>query len=221
VAGNFGEALPDVPESPKMSKMAIGETPPIRGIVFDLDGTLIHQALDFEAIRREIGLPQGSPLLEALEQLLPAERDRAWAILDRHEVTAASAAELLPGVPEFLAWLDGCGVRRAVLTRNSRAAAGTALARCRLAGFDPIVSRDDAPFKPQPDGLLNICVAWNLRPAEVLMIGDYVYDIQVGRRAGTRTALLTHGRVWPFAGEADLEFDDFADGMDNLRNLLG
>jgi phosphoglycolate phosphatase-like HAD superfamily hydrolase len=42
---------------------------PIRGVVFDLDGTLVSQELDFEAIRREIGLPTGTPLLEALRQL--------------------------------------------------------------------------------------------------------------------------------------------------------
>jgi HAD superfamily hydrolase (TIGR01549 family) len=202
-----------------MSTMTIGEPGPIRGVVFDLDGTLIHQALDFEEIRLEIGLPPGTPLLEAMEQLPLPERDRAWAILDRHELSAATAAEVLPGVREFLAWLDERGMRRAVLTRNSRAAAGAALARCRLTGFNPVISRDDAPFKPQPDGLLNICVAWGLRPTAVMMIGDYLYDIQVGRRAGTRTALVTHGRIWPFAGQADLVFADFVEGMAKLGNI--
>jgi HAD superfamily hydrolase (TIGR01549 family) len=201
-----------------MSAMTIGETA-VRGVVFDMDGTLIHQRLDFEAIRREIGLPTGTPLLEALDQLPPAERDRAWEILDRHELTAAAESEILPGVAEFLAWLDGRGVRRAVLTRNSRAAAGAALARCRLTGFDPVMSRDDGPYKPQPDGLLHICTVWGLRPAEVLMVGDYLYDVQVGRRAGTRVALLTHGRVWPFAGEADVVFTDFAEGMGKLGGM--
>ncbi len=192
---------------------------PVRGVVFDLDGTLVRQALDFEAIRREIGLPAGTPLLEALDRLPPAEQDRAWAILDRHELAAAAEAEVLPGVPEFLAWVDGRGLRRAVLTRNSRAAAAASLARCGLADFDPVVSRDDAPYKPQPDGLLHICVAWGLRPVEVLMVGDYLYDVQVGRRAGTRVALVTHGRMLPFAGEADVVFADFAEGMGKLRGM--
>jgi len=61
----------------------------------------------------------------------------------------------------------------------------------------------DAPFKPQPEGLWRICKAWGVAPSEVLMLGDYVYDIQVGRNAGARTALLTHGREWPFAAEAE------------------
>jgi beta-phosphoglucomutase-like phosphatase (HAD superfamily) len=105
-----------------MCTMTISPVLPIRGVVFDLDGTLVRQNLDFEAIRREIGLPPGTPLLEALEQLPAAEQDRAWPVLDRHELAAASGAEVLPGVPEVLAWLDSRNVRRAVLTRNSRAA---------------------------------------------------------------------------------------------------
>jgi HAD superfamily hydrolase (TIGR01549 family) len=200
--------------------MTIGETCPVRGVVFDLDGTLIHQELDFEAIRREMGLPPATPLLEALEQLPPAERHPAWAILDRHELSAAALAAVLPGVPKFLAWLDGRGVRRGVLTRNSRVATTAALARCRLAGFDPIMSRDDGPYKPQPAGLLGICAAWGLRPAEVLMLGDWVYDIQVGQRAGTRTALLTRGRDLPFAGDANMVFADFAEGIEKLGEII-
>ncbi len=193
----------------------------IRGVVFDMDGTLVHQAIDFDAIRREIGLPTGTPLLEAMDRLPPPERAAAWAVLDRHEQTAAAAAEVLPGVREFLAWLDARQVRRAVLTRNSRSASAAVLARCGLSAFDPIVSRDDAPYKPQPQGLLQICNAWGLPPGEVLMLGDYLYDVQVGRRAGTRTALLTHGRDWPFAGEADLVFWDFAEGMAKLEGMAG
>src|SRR5207249_9755908 len=103
---------------------------------------------------------------------------------------------------------------------NSRSAAESVLRRCELdRHFDPIVSRDDAPYKPQPEGVWQICAAWGLAPAEVLMLGDYVYDIQVGRRAGTRTALITHGRDWPFAAEADLVFADFAEGMVKLEGM--
>ena len=193
------------------------EPPRIRGVVFDMDGTLVAQAIDFDAIRREIGLPLGTPLLEAMDRLPDADRAAAWAVLDRHEQAAVDAAEVLPGVLDFLAWLDARGIKRAVLTRNSRIVAEAVLGRCRLLMFDPIVTRDDGPFKPQPEGLWRICKAWGIAPAEVLMLGDYVYDIQVGRNAGARTALLTHGRDWPFASEADWAVATFAE----LVGLLG
>jgi phosphoglycolate phosphatase-like HAD superfamily hydrolase len=94
-----------------------------------------------------------------------------------------------------------------------------ALARCGLS-FDTVLAREDAPYKPNPQGLWQICAAWGLPPAEVLMVGDYLYDIQAGRRAGTRTALLTHGKTWPFADQADLAFASFEEIPDALRRWV-
>jgi HAD superfamily hydrolase (TIGR01509 family) len=191
----------------------------VRGVIFDLDGTLVVQELDFEAIRREIGLPTGTPLLEALEKLSGAEEAAAWAILGRHERTAALAATLNPGVADFLAWLDARAVPRGVLSRNSRAAVDLVLGRCGLR-FDPVVAREDAPYKPSPQGIWQICRAWQLAPEEVLMVGDYLYDLQAGRSAGARTALVTHGRAWPFAHQADLAFASFEAVPEVLREWI-
>jgi len=126
-----------------------------------------------------------------------ADRATAWAVLDRHEQTAAATADVLPGVLDFLAWLDTRGVRQAVLTRNSRRRRPRSCAGAALTTFDPIVTRDDAPFKPQPEGIWRICKTWGVAPGEVLMLGDYLYDVQVGRNAGARTALLTHAGIGP------------------------
>ncbi|MCX7700385.1 MAG: HAD family hydrolase [Gemmataceae bacterium] len=181
---------------------------PIRGVIFDMDGTLVSQELDFEAIRRDIGLPAGTPLLEAMAKMPPEQRAWAQAILDRHEQQAAEKARVFDGIPEFLHWLDRRQIRRGLLTRNSRRSVETVLKRVGL-WFDPIVAREDGPPKPNPDGIWTICRAWGFPPAEVLMIGDYIFDIDAGRRAGTKTALVTHGRDWPFAALADCCFPNF------------
>ncbi|MFL5341936.1 MAG: HAD family hydrolase [Gemmataceae bacterium] len=191
----------------------------LRGIVFDLDGTLVSQELDFDAIRRAIGLPTGTPLLEALAAMEIAERERAAVILDEHETSAAARAVLLPGVAELLQWLDARGLRRGLLSRNSRRSVEAVLARCGLR-FDPALGREDAPFKPNPHGLQQICAQWEAQPAEVLMVGDYLYDIQAGRAAGTRTALLTHGRDWPFAHLADWSVATLADLPGIIQHIV-
>jgi len=191
----------------------------VRGVVFDLDGTLVVEELDFDLMRREIGLPPGTPLLEAVEHLHGIRREAALAVLRRHELAAAATAVLNPGVAPFLAWLAERGVRRAVLSRNMREAVDRVLRRCGLA-FDLVLAREDAPYKPSPEGLWQICAAWGLAPAEVLMVGDYLYDLQAGRRAGTRTALVTHGRSLPFAHLADVAFASFEDVPDVLRQWV-
>ncbi len=202
-----------------MTSKAVSKSRPVRGVVFDLDGTLVVQELDFEAIRREIGLPSGTPLLEALETLSGPTKAFAWAIIQRHERAAALAAKPLPGVLAFLSWLETRLVRRGLLSRNSREAVELVLGRCGLS-FDPVVTREDAPYKPHPQGLWQICEAWQLAPEEVLMVGDYLYDLQVGQNAGVRTVLVTQGRAWPFAHQADIAFASFEDIPVMLREWI-
>src|SRR5579885_1879990 len=115
----------------------------VRGVVFDLDGTLVVQELDFEAMRREIGLPSGTPLLEAVERFHGPEREAALAVLRRHELAAAETAVLNPGVAPFLDGLARRGLCRAVLSRNMRVAVEKVLRRCGLC-FDLVLAREDA-----------------------------------------------------------------------------
>ncbi|HEX5270715.1 MAG TPA: HAD family hydrolase [Gemmataceae bacterium] len=200
-------------------RQAAHDAIPVRGVVFDLDGTLVVQELDFEAMRREIGLPTGTPLLEALERMGGPARAAAEDVLRRHELAAAETARLTPGVAAFLDHLAARGIRRAVLSRNMRVAVEKVLRRCGVS-VDLVLAREDAPYKPSPEGLWRICAAWGLAPAEVLMVGDYLYDLQAGRGAGTRTALVTHGRDLPFAALADVAFASFEDLPEQIRRWL-
>lgn len=162
----------------------------IRGAIFDLDGTLVDSALDFALMRREMELPDGLPLLEAIAELDVASAERCWEILAEHERRGVERATLLPGVREFLHSLGERGLRRAVFTRNSQRSALATLARFELE-FDAIACREDGPAKPDPTSIHQICQAWELSPRECVMIGDYRFDIEAGWRAGTHTVLYT------------------------------
>jgi HAD superfamily hydrolase (TIGR01509 family) len=161
----------------------------IRGAIFDLDGTLVDSGLDFDQMRREMNLAPGLPLLEAIEQLPAAHAERCWAILAEHELAGARRSTLYPGVREFVHALEMRGLRRAVFTRNSRVIARDTLARLEL-DFDPILGREDAAVKPNPEAIWKICETWRLRPSECFVIGDYRFDIEAGRRAGAHTVLF-------------------------------
>ena len=65
-----------------------------RAVLFDLDGTLAESRLDFDAIRAEIGLLPGLPILEQLAGVDPAERARAALLLDYDEAVTAAVAAL-------------------------------------------------------------------------------------------------------------------------------
>jgi len=186
---------------------------PIRGVIFDLDGTLVDSALDFELMRREMGLAGGLPLLEAIEHLPAPEAERCWAILAEHERRGAQRATLLVGISEFLAALGQLKVARAVFTRNSRESTRATLARFGL-DFDPIICREDGPVKPHPAAIWTICEKWAVHPRQCVVIGDYRFDVEAGRRAGAHTVLFTgSGTCSGLAGQlsADHTLASFAE----------
>ncbi|HSB70919.1 MAG TPA: HAD-IA family hydrolase [Candidatus Methylomirabilis sp.] len=163
--------------------------PPIGGILFDMDGVVVRQRLDFPAIKREIfGTTEGF-ILERMAELSPLERARAEAILERHETAAAMTAEPMDGILSFLHWMEARGLRRGIATRNSRKSVELVLGRLGLA-FDAVVTREDAPPKPAPDPVWLACDRMGLSPSDLLFVGDFEFDMLAGRRAGVCTVLL-------------------------------
>jgi len=176
--------------------------PRIEAVVFDMDGTLTKPFLDFDAIRADIGLPPRSPILEAMEHMNAVDRARADAVLLRHERAAAQVSELNDGALEVLAHVRAASLPVGLLTRNCHECVVLTCERHGLR-FDAVVAREHAPVKPAPDGVHLLARSFGVDPSRLLVVGDYVFDIRAGRGAGAITALLTLGKDWPFANEAD------------------
>ena len=192
---------------------------PLSGVIFDLDGTLVDSRLDFDAIRRDLGLPAGQPILEALA-LIPSgtEKDRCLAILRDHELKGADRATLMPGVANFLIELAQRGLKRGILTRNSRESTVLTLRRLGL-DFSVVMTRDEVPPKPDPTGLLEICRMWNVGTSEVVYVGDYLFDLLAGKNADVRTVLFAPDGLPDYAAEADYVLRHFSDAARLLVRL--
>ena len=185
----------------------------IEAVLFDFDGTLTQPgALDFAAIRQALDCPTGCPILEFIEGLpAPADRERAHALLDAHEMAAAAASVPAPGAEALLQWRAARRVPGGILTRNSRRAVDRALSNfigLKDDFFDVIITRD-SPARPKPsaDGVLLAASLLGVPAERVLVVGDYIFDIEAGRRAGSVTAHVG-GRNVPDrcdAAVADLE----------------
>ncbi len=186
------------------------EAPAPRAVIFDMDGTLTEPLLDFDAIRAEIGLPPGLPILEQLAAGDEALRARGEEIMRRHERDAIANATLADGCVELLACLDAASVPCAILTRNIREVVESFVSKFDLGaafahggGAPPVLhdesapliiaayTREDGPPKPAPDGVLHLCRTLGVAPADALVVGDFAFDIVAGRTAGCRTALVT------------------------------
>lgn len=174
-------------------------------ILFDMDGTLTRPRLDFDAIRREMGLPIGISILDGIAAVREHEPDRVpelEAILFRHEHEAALAAEPNEGAIEVVQDLVGRGLRCGIVTRNAAAHTRTTLDRLSMP-IEVAVAREHAPPKPAPDPVLLACEQLGLPANATWFVGDWRDDILAGEAAGcSATVLITNGRAPAFEHRA-------------------
>jgi hydrogenase expression/formation protein HypE len=170
---------------------------PINGILFDFDGTLTRPgSLNFEAIKKSMGCPSHYPILEYLETLTDLERSSAAAILEEMENEAALKSVPNEGAVDLLVWLMRESLPFGLVTRNSIQSVRIALASFKVvkqSDFAAIITRTDAPPKPDPKGLLLAAQRMHLEPHTLLFVGDYRFDVLAGTTAGMITVLLTNG----------------------------
>lgn len=174
-------------------------------VIFDLDGTITRPCLDFDIIRREIGLPVDprTPVLEAMEQMDATQRRRAEAILHHHEEQAAMSSELQEGACAVIDFLRCRSIPLGLLTRNSRYCADLVIQQHGLR-FDLIHTREDGPAKPSPEPVFTLCRGLSAEPLTSWLVGDYLFDIQSGNSAGLTTVLMIGDKQPPeYAAQAD------------------
>lgn len=81
--------------------------------------------------------------------------------------------------------------------------------------FDTIHCADDGPGKPHPAMCLEAMKKMGAEPHESLMIGDAIFDIQMGRAAG----LHTIGVSWGFGERHELEASGAHELVDTYAEL--
>lgn len=181
----------------------------IRGIIFDLDGTLVTSSLDFLAIKAEIGCPLDQDALVYISQL-PSESQQAEAmnIIHYHEMLDAESCDWIPGAQGFV---RACAERQlpmAIVTRNSQRSSMVKIAKNNIP-IELLLTRENAKPKPDPSALLDISTKFQLPVTELVMVGDYKYDLQAGRNAAMTSCLVNFDVLPDYAHLADYHFADF------------
>ncbi|MFO3674017.1 HAD family hydrolase [Pseudomonas protegens] len=173
----------------------------IKHWVFDMDGTLTIAVHDFAAIREALSIPAEDDILTHLAALPADESAAKHAWLLEHERDLAQGSRPAPGAVELVRELAGRGYRLGILTRNARELAHVTLEAIGLADCfaeADVLGRDEAPPKPHPGGLLKLAEAWDVSPSRMVMVGDYRFDLDCGRAAGTHTVLVNlPDNPWP------------------------
>lgn len=184
--------------------------------VFDLDGTLTLPVHDFSVIRQSLGVPQGIDILGHLASLPDPEAQPLHERLKAIETELLERIEPAPGMVRLIETLQKRDSRMGILTRNTRDIAVLALQCLGISDYfskECVLGRDEAPPKPDPEGLFHLSALWKTVPAEMVMVGDYIFDLQTGRNAGAATIHVDRTRGFPWPELTDI-------GVGTLEELL-
>jgi phosphoglycolate phosphatase len=191
----------------------------LHGVLIDLDGTLMDTAPDLAAaanrMRADFGLPplpldriaafvgKGAEVLvhRALtDDLAGRAEPEAFArgrasFYAHYTVENGLQAIVFDRVPQALEQLRNRGLKVACVTNKPKEFTVPLLAKMDLARyFDAVVAGDEvAEKKPHPALLLEACRRMQLKPTEVMLIGDSVNDAQAARAAGCGCVLVETG----------------------------
>jgi phosphoglycolate phosphatase len=185
--------------------------PPFPVYLFDLDGTLLHSAVDicgavqdvlssteekpvvsFEFLRGYIG----RHLIDLFGELYPhysseqidqmIQNYRTIYLARQHSQTA-----VYPGVSEALASLGG---RKGTATTKGTQTTRAVLEQFGLIQhFDHVQGTDGIPCKPAPNVLLAALEGLSAKTSDCLMVGDSAADMEAGRRAGVKICAVRYG----------------------------
>ena len=210
-----------------------------RGILFDLDGTLVDSLelilssyrhslltnLGREASDEDWLRTLGRPLRVQMQEFATSP-SQLEALIETYLVHNQANHDRLvrsfPGMRDAVSTLRERGYRLGVVTSKLRDNALRELRTCNMDGlFDSIVTASDVERpKPDPQPVEMGLAGLELPAGEVLFVGDSVYDLRSGRAAGVDTAAALWG---PFTREqlAPDRPNYWLEGIEELLSLLG
>ena len=205
----------------------------VQGVIFDVDGTLIDSndlhaqawvdalaengyAVPFEQVRRLIGMG-GDKLLPEVSDLDEESPEGKRITARRSEIFKQQyLPKLRPfaGVEELLRHMRDSGVRLVVASSAQGDELTTLLEVAKANDFFMATtsSSDAESSKPDPDIVEAALQRIELRPEQVVMIGDTPYDVQSAGKAGVKVIALRCGG-WndEDLGGAIAVYDDLVD----------
>jgi phosphoglycolate phosphatase len=194
-----------------MAQEPRGLTGRIRGVIFDLDGTLIDGydaiATSVNAARAHFGMPALHPgdvrrrvglgLHHLMADVLGPERAEEGAAVFRraYEAACLTGSRAVPDLARSLSDLRDRRVRMTVASNKPALYSSRILAHLGVLGYFVLVAGPETAgaIKPDPAMLRACLAAMGTAPSEAVYVGDMPLDADSGARAGIDVVLVTGG----------------------------
>ena len=184
----------------------------VKGIIFDLDGTLVDSSVDLTnalnyaiapydieqlTVQNTISLV-GEGITRLIEKLLGPEKGQVRQhvmdrFMDYYSAHLVDFTKPYAGVPETLAALYP--YTKAVISNKRESLSKKVLQELGLSQYFGAVLGSDSTDekKPSPKPLLKVMDMFSCSAGETVIVGDSAYDIAAGKAAGISTIAVSYG----------------------------
>lgn len=211
----------------------------IRGVCFDLDGTLLDTleeiGVSANTVLERFGYSPhpledyryhvGDGVRRLVERILPSADSEESRVLElaqelerEYHRRANRLTKIYPGIESLLTELGQRDISRAVLSNKPHALTQECMQRffptfkfVSIMGQQPGV-----PRKPDPTSALKTADELGLSPAEILYVGDTDVDMKTAVGAG----MIPVGVLWGFRTREELETHGAAHIVETPRDIL-
>lgn len=182
-----------------MSHQSQSTKPRLRGVIFDMDGTLgdtipVCLAAYRAAVEEPLGRKFSDEDIYALfgpseEGILQRTVPDIWEermkiYMEVYEEVHRQCREPFPGIKEALDLLKAKDVKLAVVTGKGEHSCRISLHYLGLAEYFDAVVAGSANGAEKPDAIRRVLAKWDIRPDQAAYVGDALYDVDAAREAG-------------------------------------
>jgi HAD superfamily hydrolase (TIGR01549 family) len=177
----------------------------IKGIIFDLDGTLVRFPIRCEIIFEKLQnlfdtQDEFKPLIPTI--LKKANNDvellqQAFDLICEEETLAANNFEVIDGAIDILNYFKKRNYSLSLVTMQCMKAAKLVLDKMQISElFSSIITRDDS--NQRPTQIKKSVEILSLSPDKVMVIGDRIHDIESAKEVGCSAILFNKDKLHSF-----------------------
>jgi len=195
----------------------------IKGIIFDLDGTLVNSIEDIadsmNQVLDEKSFPThdykayktfvGRGVKKLVENSIPANNrddktlnDCFEKMMEIYNTNCIVKTSLYPGIAELLSTLNSKGIKLSIFSNKANELTQKVV-KSLFADwkFEKVIgSGDKIPRKPNPKGALFLSNEMNINPEKLIFVGDSGVDMETANKAG----MYAIGVLWGFRDMEEL-----------------